>query len=226
MFTLRHFAVVGQKRGNLVPTRSCLSSARHRVSDHKKPSSIHHPDHKRSFSLYNQSTTPVGLYCTTTQIKCAAPATIDARPSKPCQASPQPGTCLALSCRNMSHPASQPSSQALSPEVRELLNEIAFQKVLLNSLNDTVENREEAEREISAEIKTLEKQLRHLKRCTTSTASNCTPSASQFFSQATPSNSTTTKPAAMESNHSRPPGNTPQGMLGTLPTFPTLARKV
>jgi hypothetical protein len=61
-----------------------------------------------------------------------------------------------------------------------LLNELAFQKVLLNSIDDTVQNREAAEEEVRAEIRTLEKQIRDLKRGTT-TASNSQPpgSASQ-----------------------------------------------
>jgi uncharacterized coiled-coil protein SlyX len=48
-----------------------------------------------------------------------------------------------------------------------LLNELAFQKVLLNSIDDTVQNREAAEEEVRAEIRTLEKQIRDLKRGTT-----------------------------------------------------------
>jgi phage shock protein A len=61
-----------------------------------------------------------------------------------------------------------------------LLNELAFQKVLLSSIDDTVQNRETAEEEVRAEIQTLEKQIRDLKRGTTA-ASNSQPpgSASQ-----------------------------------------------
>ncbi len=55
-----------------------------------------------------------------------------------------------------------------------LLSELAFQKVLLNSIDDTVQNRKAAEEEVRAEIRTLEKQIRDLKRGTT-TASNSQP---------------------------------------------------
>jgi hypothetical protein len=61
-----------------------------------------------------------------------------------------------------------------------LLNELAFQKVLLASIDDTVQNRQAAEEEVRAEIRSLEKQIRMLKRCTTSTASH-----SQFTSGST-----------------------------------------
>ena len=61
-----------------------------------------------------------------------------------------------------------------------LLNELAFQKVLLNSIDDTVQNREAAEEEVRAEIRTLEKQIRDLKRGST-TASNSQPSGSALL---------------------------------------------
>jgi hypothetical protein len=64
-----------------------------------------------------------------------------------------------------------------------LLNELAFQKVLLSSIDDTVQNRETAEEDVRAEIRSLEKQIRVLKRGTTSTASNSRSSAAPKPSQ-------------------------------------------
>jgi hypothetical protein len=65
-----------------------------------------------------------------------------------------------------------------------LLNELAFQKVLLSSIDDTVQNRETAEEEVRAEIQSLEKQIRVLKRgTTTTTTSNSRSSASSQPSQ-------------------------------------------
>jgi len=63
-----------------------------------------------------------------------------------------------------------------------LLNELAFQKVLLNSIDDTVQNREAAEEEVRAEIRALEKQIRELKRGTT-TAPTSQPSRYLHSSQ-------------------------------------------
>lgn len=66
-----------------------------------------------------------------------------------------------------------------------LLNELAFQKVLLNSIDDTVQNREAAEEEARAEIRALEKQIRDLKRGST-TASNSQPSQNRSSSSKKP----------------------------------------
>ena len=63
-----------------------------------------------------------------------------------------------------------------------LLNELAFQKVLLNSIDDTVQNRRDAEDEVRAEIRAIEKQIRELRRSST-TASNSQLSASSQSSQ-------------------------------------------
>lgn len=67
------------------------------------------------------------------------------------------------------------------------MSEIAFQKVLLSSIDDSVENRDEAEEEVRNEIKTLEKKLRALKRGTISSASQSTAtSSSQIFKSTGP----------------------------------------
>jgi uncharacterized coiled-coil protein SlyX len=85
-----------------------------------------------------------------------------------------------------------------------LLNELAFQKVLLNSIDDTVQNREAAEEDVRAEIRALEKQIRDLKRGST-TASNSQPggSASQP-SQKRSSSSNNTAPATGNGTPSAP----------------------
>jgi hypothetical protein len=69
-----------------------------------------------------------------------------------------------------------------------LLNELAFQKVLLNSIDDTVQNRDVAEEEVRAEIRALEKQIRDIRRSST-TASNSQHSASSQSSQKSSSGS-------------------------------------
>ena len=65
----------------------------------------------------------------------------------------------------------QGASRASEQEIAELMNEIAFQKVLLASIDESVLDRSNAENEVRAEIKTLEKQLRDLKRRGTTSVS-------------------------------------------------------
>lgn len=55
-------------------------------------------------------------------------------------------------------------SQAAQEAIRELMGEISFQKVLLSSIDDSVDDREAAEDEVRTEIKALQDQLRALKR--------------------------------------------------------------
>lgn len=71
----------------------------------------------------------------------------------------------------------------------ELMNELAFQKVLLSSIDNTVQNREAAESEVRAEIRSLEKQIRDLKRGATNTASQSGASTSSQPSQTVSSSS-------------------------------------
>lgn len=76
-----------------------------------------------------------------------------------------------------------------------LLNELAFQKVLLNSIDDTVQNRDDAEEEVRGEIRALEKQIRELRRSST-TASNSQPSeSSQSYQKPSASSSKNPLPA-------------------------------
>jgi uncharacterized coiled-coil protein SlyX len=55
-------------------------------------------------------------------------------------------------------------SEDISGEISELMDDIAFQKVLLASIDDSVHDRSNAESELRAKIETLEKQLSDLKR--------------------------------------------------------------
>jgi hypothetical protein len=60
-----------------------------------------------------------------------------------------------------------PTSQVPSDEAKELVNKIDFQKYLLTSIDDSVQNRETAENEVEGEIRKLESQLRALTHNTT-----------------------------------------------------------
>lgn len=71
------------------------------------------------------------------------------------------------------------SSTAAQQAMAELLSEITFQKVLLSSIDDSVGNRESAEREVRQEIKALESQLRSLRRGTTMASNSSAPQSSQ-----------------------------------------------
>jgi hypothetical protein len=71
-------------------------------------------------------------------------------------------------------------SQATEEAVRELMNEISFQRVLLASIDDTVDDREAAEDEVRAEIRNLEKELRDLKRHAGSTITEPDTSSPDF----------------------------------------------
>jgi hypothetical protein len=90
-----------------------------------------------------------------------------------------------------------------------LLNELAFQKVLLASIDDTVENRQAVEEEVRAEIQSLEKQIKGLKRCTTTTASNSrAPSATQLSQTPTQTQSSSlSKTSSSFTGQSRPPAS-------------------
>jgi hypothetical protein len=83
-------------------------------------------------------------------------------------------------------------------EIDDLIGEIAFQRVLLESIDDTVQNRHEAELEVRKEIRNLESQVKRLKRGTTGgtpTASNYSNSASsQVMEAPAPSSSPKIRP--------------------------------
>lgn len=84
---------------------------------------------------------------------------------------------------------SQPSED-LTRQIEELRDEIAFQHVLLSSIDDNVQDREDAERDIRDEIRSLERKVRDLKRRVTTAASTFGSSQSSFQSpQAAPQSS-------------------------------------
>ncbi|KAE8443177.1 hypothetical protein EG329_002275 [Mollisiaceae sp. DMI_Dod_QoI] len=113
----------------------------------------------------------------------------------------------------MSQPQ-QTGSQASQQAINELIEEIAFQQVLLASIDGSVQNREAAEAEVREEIRSLESQLRALKRGTTTTASNSQLSPSSHSTQATVSSNSPSK----KSSHSLSQDNAVSGsaMDGTF----------
>jgi hypothetical protein len=119
----------------------------------------------------------------------------------------------------MSQPTqTQGATRASEQEIAELMNEIAFQKVLLASIDESVQDRSNAENEVRAEIKTLEKQLRDLKRRgTTSTASKLETSlSSQQSSEATSSSSSTHKRPSNLTEEYNASGTAMDGFLSEL----------
>jgi chromosome segregation ATPase len=64
--------------------------------------------------------------------------------------------------------------------MQELIEEIAFQKVLLNSIDDSVQNREAAEDEVKEEIRELDSRLRALRRNTKASQSSSQQSSSSM----------------------------------------------
>ncbi len=119
----------------------------------------------------------------------------------------------------MSQPQ-QAGSQASQQAINELIEEIAFQQVLLASIDGSVQNREAAEAEVREENRALESQLRALKRGTTTTASNSQLSSSSHSTQATVSSNS---PSTM-SSHSLSQDNTVSGsaMDGTFSKYRSL----
>lgn len=104
----------------------------------------------------------------------------------------------------------QAGSQASNQQaIQELIEEIAFQKVLLASIDDSVQNREAAVAEVKSEILSLEKQVRALKRGNTTTASSSQASTSSHAIQATPSASSSSKKPA----HTSPEDDTTVGSV-------------
>ncbi|KAH7310958.1 SNF2 family N-terminal domain-containing protein [Rhexocercosporidium sp. MPI-PUGE-AT-0058] len=79
---------------------------------------------------------------------------------------------------------SQAASSQVTQEMNELQEEILFQKVLLQSIDDHVQNREAAEQEVRDEIHSLERKLNQLKRAAKATSSSSKPSSQNF--QSTP----------------------------------------
>ncbi|TVY39502.1 putative ATP-dependent helicase [Lachnellula subtilissima] len=79
-------------------------------------------------------------------------------------------------------------------EKQELLDELCFQRVLLQSIDHNVQDKEDATQQVKQEIAVLEKRLRDLKRGTQPTASNSSRDKSSLVSsQASSSNKTPSK---------------------------------
>lgn len=86
---------------------------------------------------------------------------------------------------------SQPQNAA---EIDDLLDEIAFQQTLLASIDDSVHNREEAQNEVKAEIRTLTARLRVKQGITTTALNSRTHSSSQNSTSASANASYQTQP--------------------------------
>ena len=81
----------------------------------------------------------------------------------------------------MSQTQLPPGSQATQEAVDDLMDEIRFQRVILSSIDDSVEDREAAEEEVRAEIKRLEKKMKILKRGLGEAATEPATSSSDFI---------------------------------------------
>jgi uncharacterized coiled-coil protein SlyX len=102
-------------------------------------------------------------------------------------------------------------SQQESGGIQDLYNEIAFQRVLLSSIDETVVNWEELQDQVKEEIESLIRQVKDLQRSTTSTASASLPSsASERSQQTAPSSSM--KSNAKDKASFQTPKKTIQGM--------------
>lgn len=114
------------------------------------------------------------------------------------RSSAEPGSLVAtFGCLSYLPTMSQSlpgSSQTMSAEIQELQHEIAFQEVLLESIDDTVVDREAAENEVKEEIRALESQLRALRRRTTTTASQSGSSQHPSSSRAAQVTTSTSSP--------------------------------
>jgi uncharacterized coiled-coil protein SlyX len=129
----------------------------------------------------NYSVTRYHLFCTvrpvTTDKADGSAAWITSKEGQPCLAYATTRRVLLNATISRIPPIAVAHLAARQFTMDVLLNELAFQKVLLSSIDDTVQNREAAEEEIRAEIRALEKQIRNLKRSTTA-ASQPQPSRS------------------------------------------------
>jgi hypothetical protein len=115
----------------------------------------------------------------------------------------------------MSQPT-QAAASASEQEIAELMNEIAFQKVLLASIDDSVQDRLKAESDVRAEIKTLEKQLRDKRRGTTSTASTFRPAISSQIPEETSSAFPHNRPSNLTTEDDNASGTAMDGYLSEL----------
>ncbi|TVY19000.1 putative ATP-dependent helicase [Lachnellula arida] len=88
----------------------------------------------------------------------------------------------------------QAAAASQTPEMEELMDELCFQKVLLQSIDHTVQDKEDATQQVKLEIAGLEKKLKDLRRGRQPTASNSSRDISSLASsQASSSNQTPSK---------------------------------
>lgn len=78
----------------------------------------------------------------------------------------------------------QAASPVVQGQINELIEEIAFQRVLLESMDDTVVNRQQAELDVRKEIRDLENQVKRLRRGTTAGTPTASNSLNTISSQA------------------------------------------
>jgi hypothetical protein len=76
---------------------------------------------------------------------------------------------------------SQATEEAIEEVISELINEISFQKVLLASIDDSVDDREAAEDEVRTEIRRLEREVSELRRGSGSTITKPASSSPDFI---------------------------------------------
>ncbi|KAK0105181.1 hypothetical protein ONS95_004422 [Cadophora gregata] len=98
---------------------------------------------------------------------------------------------------------SQTASFQVTQEMRDLKEEILFQKVLLQSIDDNVQDREAAEQEVRHEIHSLERQLNRLKRAAQGSSGFSSKPSSQSFHSTPgkdPTNSASEDPARVAMN--------------------------
>ncbi|TVY81741.1 putative ATP-dependent helicase [Lachnellula suecica] len=116
--------------------------------------------------------------------------------------------------------ASQQDALQVQREIEELQDELGFQRVMLRSIDDSVQDRENAEREVKQEIATIEKRLKMLKRGTGTTASKSSNPPSVASSQASCSKETPSKKTPASSSA----GQHVEGMDGSLNPEPWRAQ--
>jgi len=93
----------------------------------------------------------------------------------------------------------QAASASQIQAIQELQDELCFQQVLLRSIDDKVQDKENAAQQVKQEIAVLEKQLKALKRGNKPTASNPSTTVGSFqasYSRDTPSKNTDAERAA------------------------------
>lgn len=89
---------------------------------------------------------------------------------------------------------SQAASSQVTQEMRDLKEEILFQKVLLKSIDDNVQDREAAEQEVRDEIHSLERKFNQLKRAAQGSSGSTSKPSSRSFPSSQGNNPTNSAP--------------------------------